>query len=231
MDYNPIADKYEKFDDVTEWELGYKVVAKLIGSVKNKLILDYGCGNAKFSRFIRDRGAKCIAVDPSKKMIDIAKTYNNRNIDLHLIQNANISFIKSHSVDAAVINYVICTIKKRDEIVKILKEVYRCLKKDSFLIILEPNPKTIGGNWITFRSEKPVEKSGEPYIVYLKKSSKKFIKLTDYYKSFEDYIDMLKQVGFRKIVYQEPVIDKTNKKVNWIDEYSKPPNLIIKSIK
>ena len=231
MSYDRVAKKYEKYDDITEWELGYNVITKLIGSVKNKLVLDYGCGNAKFSRFLRDHGAKCIAVDPSKKMIGIAKTYNNRDIQLRLIRNSNLYFVKSNSIDAAVVNYVICTIPEKGEIIKILKEIYRCLKRNTPLIILEPNPKTIGGNWVTFKSEKPIRKSGEQYTVYLKKSSKEFIKLVDYYRPFEDYMNMLKAVGFRKIISQEPVIDKNNKKAKWMDEYSKPPNLIIKAIK
>ena len=231
MSYDRVAKKYEKYDDITEWELGYNIIDKLIGSVKNNLVLDYGCGNAKFSRFLRDRGAKCIAVDPSKKMIDIAKIYNNRNIELRLIRNSNLYFVKSNSIDVAVVNYVICTIPEKNEIIKIFKEIYRCLRKNSSLIILEPNPKTIGGNWVTFKSEKPIRKGGEQYIVYLKKNSKEFIKLTDYYRSFEDYMDMLKAVGFRKIISQQPVIDKNNKKAKWIDEYSKAPNLIIKAIK
>jgi len=107
MNYNQIAEKYEKFDDITEWELGYNIVIKFLGHVKNKIILDYGCGNAKFSRYLRNIGAKCIAVDLSKKMIDTAKTHNNKNIDLRLIQDSDISFIESDSIDATVLNFQI----------------------------------------------------------------------------------------------------------------------------
>jgi ubiquinone/menaquinone biosynthesis C-methylase UbiE len=231
MNYNQIAEKYEKFNDITEWELGYNIVTKFLGDVKNKIILDYGCGNAKFSRYLRNIGAKCIAVDQSKKMIDIAKTYDNQNIDLRLIQDTDISFIESGSIDAAVINFVICVISDRNEIIKILKKIYRCLKINAYLLILEPNPKSIGSNFVSFRSKKPEYKRGKRYVVYLKKNSREFIKLFDYYWSLEDYTRMLKEVGFRKITFKEPTINKKNKKAKWIDEYKKPPYLIIKTIK
>lgn len=34
MDYNEIAKNYEEFNDITEWELGYKEVLKLLGDIK-----------------------------------------------------------------------------------------------------------------------------------------------------------------------------------------------------
>jgi len=117
------------------------------------------------------------------------------------------------------------------QLIKILKEIYRCLKTNEYLLILEPNPKSIGSNFVSFKSEKLEYKSGKPYIVYLKKNSKEFVKLFDYYWSLDDYIKMLKEVGFRKITFEEPIIDRKNKKAKWIDEYKKPPYLIIKIIK
>jgi len=75
MDYNLMADSFDvyKEKDVTSWVLGYHNVIKYLVPLSNKRILDYGCGTGKFSRFLRDRGAKVIGVDVAERMIDLAK--------------------------------------------------------------------------------------------------------------------------------------------------------------
>ena len=230
MDYNEVAEDYEKFEDITEWELGYKEVFKLLGDVNNKIILDYGAGNLKFSRFLRDRGAKCIAVEPSKKMLKIAEKYNNSGIKVHEIKNNDISFLKSNSVDMIVINFVFCVISNKDEIKQIIKESYRILKKDGLLVILDPNPESIGRDFLSFKSEKPKsQESGTAYRIKLKLNSG-FVNLIDYYWPLEDYIEFLKKGGFKKMKILEPMIDKDSCK-KWLDEKIKPPYIIIRTQK
>ena len=232
MDYNEVAKGYEEFNDFTEWELGYKKVLKLLGNVKNKVTLDYGAGNLKFSRVLRDKEAKCIAVEPSKEMLKISEKYDNNNIEIYNLEDNDISFLKSASVDIVVINFVICVISKKEEIEHIIKETYRVLKKGGLLIILDPNPKSIGGNFLSFKSEKPsLLKSGTPYKVRLKINSEEFVNLIDYYWSLDDYKNIIKIVGFKDIKIEEPIISKDNKDKEWIEEKIKAPYVIIKTFK
>lgn len=230
MDYDEIAEGYEKFEDTTEWELGYKEVFKLLRTVKNKTILDYGAGNLKFSRFLRDKGAKCIAVEPSRNMLQIAEKYDNSNIKIHEIRNNDISFLKTNSIDIVLINFVFCVISDKEEIKQIIKECFKLLKKEGLLIILDPNPESIGGDFLSFKSEKPKpQKSGTAYQVKLKLNSG-FVDLIDYYWSLEDYRTFLKEGGFEKMDILKPRMIKNVCK-KWLDEKIKPPYIIIKTQK
>ena len=74
-DYNAIADNYNESeqDAITLWRLGYPLVAKLMGDVTGKLVLDFGCGTGTFSRFLQSKGANVTGVDVSGNMIEVAK--------------------------------------------------------------------------------------------------------------------------------------------------------------
>src|SRR3989344_1619277 len=48
------------------------VVLKVLGGVRNKRILEIGCGNGYFSRMLARRGAKVIGTDLSSKLIGFA---------------------------------------------------------------------------------------------------------------------------------------------------------------
>lgn len=196
------------------------------------MVLDYGAGNLKFSRFLRDKGARCIAIESSKEMLKIAGKYNNKDIEVHHIEDNDISFLKSSSIDIVVINFVLCVISKKEEIETIIKEIYRVLKKNGRLVISDPNPNSIGGNFLSFKSEKPnLLKSGTPYKVKLKRYSEEVINLIDYNWLLEVYIKILKNAGFKGIKIKEPIINKNNKDENWIEEKTKAPYIIIKALK
>jgi len=50
-------------------------IEKLLGTIKNKQILDVGCGNGAMARRLADLGAKVTAVDFSLELINRAKAY------------------------------------------------------------------------------------------------------------------------------------------------------------
>ena len=60
--YDDIAREYESYgkEAITAIEIGYKNVLKLMGEVRGKKILDYGCGVGKFSRVLKDLGADVV---------------------------------------------------------------------------------------------------------------------------------------------------------------------------
>ena len=56
--YDKISKQYKEYGKqaTTDWELGHKNVAKLLEPIKGKKILDYGCGNGKFSIYLAELG-------------------------------------------------------------------------------------------------------------------------------------------------------------------------------
>ncbi|MCG2700078.1 class I SAM-dependent methyltransferase [Candidatus Parcubacteria bacterium] len=62
--------------------LGTNRVIKILGNVKNKSILDLGCGNGKVARILAKKGAKVVAVDKVREQIEHAKTITkDKNIE------------------------------------------------------------------------------------------------------------------------------------------------------
>ena len=97
----------------------------LMGTVKNKKILDAGCGEGYLSRLLAKSDANVTAVDYSPKMIEIARerTPNELSIhyikgnceDLHSLEDASFDLIVSNMVIHDLENY-----KKNDYIFYLL---------------------------------------------------------------------------------------------------------------
>ncbi len=103
---------------------------ELAGDVRNKKILDLGCGYGKYSLLLAQKGAKVIAVDPSKHEIAIAQKKNShKNIKYFFKGGENLSFIKDRTVDLVFMNLVIPDIDQKARLKKIFAAVKRVLKK------------------------------------------------------------------------------------------------------
>lgn len=227
MDYDKIAGKYHFYGEhaITDWVLGYNKVTTFLMPLKGKRILDFGCGTGKFSRFLRDHGAKVVGVDLSKKMIEEAIKQDSRGIEYHKINSAGKMSFSQESFDAAVVNFVFCTYSSKAKIVRALKEIRKLLKKDGLVVLLNPNgDKSNGREFISFKFNLTKNlKSGKKVNIILK--SEKPIEIEDYYWSKEEYLSMLEQAHFRIVAIQEPTANDS--KYKWIDEKNYPPFLII----
>lgn len=97
-------------------------------------ILDLGCGNARFFKFIKDKNIKYTGVDASKKLLGIAKEkYNDRAKFVHA--NAVNIPLKNNSFDVVVSFSVLHHIPSRKLQQKFLQEAQRVLKNEGLLIL------------------------------------------------------------------------------------------------
>ncbi|GEM_PF-3774956 len=53
-------------------ELEFALLSELLGDVRNKKVLEIGCGTGRISSFLSSMGARVKAVDSSKEMLEIA---------------------------------------------------------------------------------------------------------------------------------------------------------------
>jgi len=221
------GEEYEnRYYAVGDWLLGYSKVEKLLGKIHEKTILDFGCGTGKFSRRLRDIGAKVIAVDREKSSIESAKK-RGEGIKYKTIEGENLSFIKPESVDCVVSTFVFCQIKDIKNIQEITKQIAQKLKPNGCFIILDPNPKGLGYEFVSGCREKvPHVKSGTPIKVWLRGLDREFY---DYWRSKQDYIDIMETAGLIVDKIEEPKGDQDD--TFWKDEKIQSPFLIIRGIK
>jgi 2-polyprenyl-3-methyl-5-hydroxy-6-metoxy-1,4-benzoquinol methylase len=80
-----ITANYSEQGDLHREVLLNPTLFKLVENVKQKNILDAGCGEGYLSRIFAKSGASVVAVDYSKNMLDIArkKTPKELNIKYH----------------------------------------------------------------------------------------------------------------------------------------------------
>lgn len=224
--WHNLVEDYKNSNSITD-EIGYLSVLNLTKDyLKGARILDYGCGNGKFSKRLEEFNTeKIFAVDTSSSAISAAKKSKSMKISYHLIQNAKLDFIEDNSLDFAFANFVLCCVENSKDLGLILKRIYKKLKADGKLIILEPHPNSLGYNYISIERERPPKLiRGIPVKVKLAGMKNYFY---DYWRPLKDYKSMVKNAGFIVEKILSPTIDKSLGKKFWKDETVQSPHLIL----
>ena len=134
-----------------------------LGDVRNKVILDSGCGMGKMSVFFAIQGAKVIGIDKDGKRIDmaisLADSFGVKNSCLFLQECSEKTTIDSGSID---IIFSKSTIQYMDR-EKVLNEYVRILKPGGSIALLENLPYNPFINlyrfnrWLSARTEQQRE--------------------------------------------------------------------------
>ncbi|MDX1806162.1 MAG: class I SAM-dependent methyltransferase [Paenisporosarcina sp.] len=104
-----ITENYNEHGDLHREVLLNPTLFSLVGDVKQKDILDAGCGEGYLSRIFAKSGASVVAVDYSKNMLEIArkKTPKELNIEYRYGNCENLDVLEDQSFDIIVSNMVI----------------------------------------------------------------------------------------------------------------------------
>lgn len=207
-----VSSKFDKYNDMLENILGFYFLFDIIQNDKSiNTILDYGCGPGKVSSRLTalDPNYNVVAVDESEKMLKIAKFKRNHpRINYQHISNDSLSLLNENSIDCAIICFVIINNSDKNRIQHIVKEIFRVLKPNSKLLILDSNPNAIGLDFITFRNGDAgiFYENGSQKKQYLKIDGENDLILNDYYWTREFYKEILYNAGFELQRIIEPTI-------------------------
>lgn len=115
---------------------------EMLGIVKNKRILDIGCGVGSISFYLAQKGAKVTGIDLSANLIEYCKKEaKRRKLEIQFKEmNAQIPDFEDESFDIIVGSRVVHHIP---EIEVFFKECMRLLKKGGFIAFIEPLKKNI----------------------------------------------------------------------------------------
>jgi len=132
-----------------------KVVLKLIDKVKNKKVLDVGCGTGRISIKLLKKGAKVFGIDVSNKMLQKARDKTKKYRDRCEFKIASLYKIpyKKQDFDFVICSLVLSHIKNLD---KAISEMSRVLKRNGIMIISDLHPYAIlqGAATTFFRGKK-----------------------------------------------------------------------------
>lgn len=208
-DWDKDAGKYKAyFDDSSNRVSSKKVfprILELVGNVKRLQVLDYGCGQGRFSRTLAGLGAKVTAYDESKNEISIAQPQSkHRNITFSTKKN---EAIKRSKYDLALCFMVLlCNDIKGAR--QIVKDTYLSLKKGGKAVFVNTNTNTLGKHFKDFYSLKPKKSlaEGAEYDTMIP-TSKGTIVVKDHYYSREFLGNLFTKEGFM-IVTEEKVSEQ-----------------------
>lgn len=147
---------------------------KLLGDIRNKKILEIGCGGAQSSIVFAKEGAKVTAIDISEEQLKFAESLAKKNkVDIKFLRGdaKNLKKIESNSQD---IVFSAFTFQFVDDLSKSFNEINRVLKKKGLFVfsLCHPyyrlaNPKTLTLQDSYFNSGRYVENNtGSNFICY-----------------------------------------------------------------
>ena len=143
------VDEYQK---ITEYQK--QILFPILSNELNKsekLVLDFGCGPGRFSNDLSKLiNGKCIGVDPIEIFFDKNMLINN-NVEFKVNYN-NIIPLENESVDIIWICLVLGGITTKKKLNKTISELYRVLKKEGLIFLVENVSDKKSGNYWIYRS-------------------------------------------------------------------------------
>jgi malonyl-CoA O-methyltransferase len=166
------------------------ITLDLIGNVRNKRVLDVGCGTGRYCELLAKRGAKVVGIDPSSKMLEFAKrkVTPDCKFELRLGRIENTDLPDSH------FDVVVCalTVGHLLELEPAIKEVSRIIKTKGRLVVSDMHPY-----WFV---------SGYDYVKFLDRTGQQY-RIPEYAHLYEEYWNLFKKFNFSVQDVKEPRID------------------------
>ena len=220
-DYSKYANNYAELGFSGTFYLAFRDIPMLLTKYSSGCVaLDYGCGAGRSTRFLRSNGFNVVGVDISEDMISQAKKIDP-NGEYLLINSAEVPF-EAESFDLIFSSYVFLEVSSRQEIVRILSEFNRLLKKNGIIIFVTSILTDYKSEFVSFDYNFPennVLLTDHCTNVKLLIKEKNII-LYDYNYTDTEYRQSIDEAGLELIELYNPVTLDTDP-IEWLDEKNK----------
>ncbi len=228
--YKKLRNNNENYNDLLE----QPAMADLLPDIKDKSVLDLGCGyGINCIDFINKGAKKVVGIDISSKMLEVAKT-NNLNDRIKYIQ-MNMTEITSLTQKFDLI-YSSLAFHYVENLNSLMIDLYSMLNDDGYLLFSQEHPivtATIGGKQHYNKDENGnyVSYTFSNYAQPGKRETFWFIDgVVKYHRRFSDIISAICNAGFVIDTVCEPLPDKNNIAIH-AKEQIKPTFLIVRAHK
>lgn len=218
--WNSGVAQYCELPDVSNVEIIFPAVLSHLGPVNGRDILDYGCGEGRFARQLRQRGAQVTGVDLSGEMIDIANARSlQTGIQYRLMSENSLSFIPDESFDACAAILVFMMSQKKADILQSMREIHRVLRPQGKFVYAITHPCFVDRGAHDYRNVFPkgfnYMQEGYPYKFILQdaQGNEADEDFTDYHYNLTTYLNLTMQAGFKisgfeELTYPDEVVEK-----------------------
>jgi ubiquinone/menaquinone biosynthesis C-methylase UbiE len=176
-----------------ETKLG--LVAQHLKDVRNRRVLDVGCGIGVFSQLCSKRGATVYSVDPFSAMTHYLHV-SNRKLSVATASGRRLPF-KDKSMDCVLVLDVIEHVYRP---LQLLKEVYRVLRGKGRLLLTTDNPQVLPTHFLLRTCRWMFRKLGK-YPPNVEPPNQKVSPHVRLY-SVDEMISLLEAVGFTVLKYE-----------------------------
>ena len=190
------ANNYSNIGFTGTYKRTFIKLKEIIGEIKGKNWLDFGCGAGRSTSFLADLGANPVGIDKSREMVDKAKkNYEKRHCDFRWTLNGECNNLGLF--DGALSIYVFLEMASKKEMVEALSWIYSHLHRNAPLFIATINPQGVGqqyDSWIHYGNPWSL-KSGDPIMCLVDAKPTK-VQIKDYYWTEGDYRSVLTDAKF-----------------------------------
>ena len=190
---------------------------KLLGNIKNKKILDLGCGIGIYTKILIKKRAKVKGIDISEEEIKIAKRENPK-VEFRIGDAEKLPY-KNEEFDIVLAALVLEHFNNWN---KVLAEIRRVLRKNGLFIFSIGNPVT---NCISINNKKRLKIKRE-YFKEIKTKSKWWegIYMIWYHKTYGTIVKSLVKNNFELVNYEDA--KPANKSKKLFPEYYKETSIL-----
>ena len=205
----------------------------MMPDLKDKTILDLGCGFGEHcKRFVESGAKKVVGIDISEKMLEIAKQENaDSKITYINMPMENISQLKEKFdvvISSLAFHYV-------EDFAGVVKNIFDLLNEDGIFLFSQENPLCTcfsGGNrWTKDENGNKLYINLSNYGIEGERESSWFVdNVKKYHRTFSSIINTLIETGFtiEKMIEPLPTEDLLKKYPDYKDLFHKPDFLLVK---
>lgn len=201
--YKKIREKENNMNDTVEKPMLFS----LLPDLKNKKVLDLGCGYGENCvKFIKMGAEKVVGIDISEKMLDIAQKENS---------DEKVVYLNLAMEDISQINE------------KLVSDIYNLMNNGGYLVFTQEHPlvtcHSTGERWTKDEEDNKMYANISNYTISGKRESVWFIdNVTIYHRNFSDLINVLIETGFK----MEKIVESIG-----VDNVHRPDFIAFKALK
>lgn len=177
-------------------DLRRKIYAEYLNHIEGRTLLFAGCGDGRECLPAVEKGAEVVGIDVSEKGIAAAKV-NCPKAEFFTMDMEATSF-KDETFHIIISLF---SVMYKENLVSVLSEFRRILKKDGFILLAVPHP---------VRKMMKYNRSNDYFLKGRQEETWKGIKRFGYHRLFEDYVEAFVASGLNLVQLSEPRPIKEN---------------------